>query len=170
MIFQNMYVRRHDRIVNHVYHQINSIRPELIVHVNNFVTADMLNSHSNAVYNSIQHRRPDLLILDHHNRKAFIVEVSTPFDAFVEQCYHTKFDYYQPLCELISVDTVYSCKIVVLIIGATGCMHERVVPGLKMLGISTFKSKAIAKYLSISAAIGSKLIWQMRVKAASAQA
>jgi hypothetical protein len=39
-----------------------------------------------------------------------------------------------------------------------------------MLGIkSTQKSKAIAKYLSISAAIGSKLIWQMRVKAASAQ-
>jgi hypothetical protein len=59
---------------------------------------------------------------------------------------------------------------VVIIVGATGCIHKNVIPGLKMLGIkSTQKSKAIAKYLSISAAIGSKLIWQMRVKAASAQ-
>ena len=57
------------------------------------------------------------------------------------------------------------CKTVVIIIGATGCVHNKMIAGLKMLGISTHKSKAIAKYLSISAAIGSKLVWQMHVKA-----
>ena len=81
--------------------------------------------------------------------------------------YVCRFDYYLPLCELINVDTLYTCKTVVIIIGATGCVHNKVIAGLKMLGISTRKSKAVAKYLSLSAAIGSKLVWQMRVKAAA---
>ena len=98
--------------------------------------------------------------------KVLSFEISTPFDAFINQCYQTKFDYYLPLCELINVDTLYTCK-TVIIIGATGCVHNKVIAGLKMLGISIRKSKAVAKYLSLMAAIGSKLVWQMRVKAAA---
>ena len=51
------------------------------------------------------------------------------------------------LCELINVDTLYTCKTVVIIIGATRCVHNKVIAGLKMLGISTRKSKAVAKYM-----------------------
>ena len=110
-----------------------------------------------------------LLILDDQLKRAYIVEVSSPYDAFVDQCYNTKFMYYSPLCELINLDTTYSCKIVIIIIGSTGCVHKNVVPGLKILGFDTRRSKAIAKYLSISAAIGSKIVWQMRVGAVNAQ-
>lgn len=167
MNFQNMYIRRHDRIVNHIHQQITNIRSDLTVYNNRIITAEMLNSDSQGLYHTILHKKPDLLIIDHCNNKVFIVEISTPFDAFIDQCYQTKFDYYQPLCELITVDTNYTCKIVVLIIGSTGCVHNKVVTGLKMLGMSTHRSKAIAKYISLSAAIGSNIVWQMRVRAAA---
>ena len=131
------------------------------------VNAAMFNSESEGLYGNLIHRKPDLIVIDKSEMKVFVVEISTPFDAFINQCYQTKFDYYLPLCELINVDTLYTCKTVVIIIGATGCVHNKVIAGLKMLGISTRKSKAVAKYLSLSAAIGSKLVWQMRVKAAA---
>lgn len=160
-----MYIRRHDRIVNHIHNQLNAISPNFTIFNNRMITADMLQSQSHGLYENLVHRKPDLLVIDHHNRKAFVIEISVPFDAFIEQCYQTKFDYYLPLSELINVDTIYACKTVVLIIGSTGCVHNKVITGLKMLGVNTRNRRAIAKYLSISAAIGSKLIWQMRVRA-----
>ena len=165
MRFHGMYIKRHDRIVNHINQELKKIRTDVYTHVNKLITGTMVRSNNHDVYTSIEHRKPDILILDDRNKKAFIVEISTPFDAFLDQCYHTKFEYYQPLSELITVDTNYTCKIIVIIIGSTGCVHNKVVPGLKMLGISSRKSKAIAKYLSISAAIGSKLVWQQRQRA-----
>ena len=82
--------------------------------------------------------------------QVFVIEISTTFDAFINQCYQAKFDYYLPLCELINVDSLYTCKTVVIIIGATGCVHNKVIAGLNMLGISTRKSKVVAKYLSLN--------------------
>ena len=169
MIFNNMYTKRHDRLVNHIHSEIINNRPRLEVYVNRIVTNHMLDSNSIQLYANLIHKKPDLLILDKELNQAYIVEISSPYDAFVDQCYHTKFAYYQPLCELLSLDTTYSCKIIVIIIGSTGCVHKNVVPGLKILGFNTSRSKAIAKYLSISAAIGSKIIWQMRVRAVNAQ-
>ena len=168
MDFHDMYIKRHDRIVNHIHNQLTAfITEDHTVYNNRIITAEMFNSESQELYSSLTHRKPDLIVMDHRGRNVFIVEISTPFDAFVNQCYQTKFDYYRPLCDLINVDTEYTCKIVVIIIGATGCVHNKVITGLKMLGICTRKSKAIAKYLSLSCAIGSKIIWQMRVRAAA---
>jgi len=96
--------------------------------------------------------------------KAFIVEISCPFDAFLESCYRTKLTYYQPLNEFITLDTSYSCKTIVIIIGSLGTVHKRVTPGLKLLGIPSSRCKAVAKYLSISAAIGSNIVWKKRVQ------
>jgi len=167
MNFHEMYIRRHDRIVNHIDQQISTIRPEFTVHNNKIITSEMFHSQSHNLYLNLEHRKPDLLAIDHQNKTAFIVEVSVPFDAFVNQCYQTKFDYYRPMCDLISRDTEYSCKIIVIIIGSTGCVHSKVCTGLRMLGIDTRRSKAIAKYMGLSAAIGSKIIWEMRVRAAA---
>ena len=169
MIFSDMYIKRHDRIVNHIHSQLTTSRPQFTVYVNRLITGNMLNANTTELYANVIHRKPDLLILDDQLKKAYIVEVSSPYDAFVDQCYNTKFMYYSPLCELINLDTTYSCKIVIIIIGSTGCVHKNVVPGLKILGFDTRRSKAIAKYLSISAAIGSKIVWQIRVGAVNAQ-
>ena len=168
MIFDDMYIKRHDKIVNHIHFQLTTSRRQFTVYVNRFIMGNMLNANSTELYATVIHRKPDLLILDDQMKKAYVVEVSSPYDAFVDQCYNTKFMYYSPLCELINLDTTYSCKIVI-IIGSTGCVHKNVVPGLNILGLDTRRSKAIAKYLSISAAIGSKIVWQMRVGAVNAQ-
>lgn len=155
MNFHDMYIKRHDRIVNLIHKELNTNNPDLTIYNNQIITADMVGGNTNDI---LIHRKPDLLVIDHNGGNIFVVEVSTPFDAFINLCYQTKFNYYLPLCELINVDTRYTCKTVVIIIGATGCVHNKVITGLKMLGISTRKSKAIAKYLSLSAAIGSKII------------
>ena len=169
MIFNDLYIKRHDKIVYHIHFQLTTSRPQFTVYINRLITGNMLNANTTELYANVIHRKPDLLIFDDQLKKAYIVEVSSPYDAFVDQCYNTKFMYYSPLCELINLDTTYSCKIVIIIIGSTGCVHKNVVPGLKMLGFDTRRSKAIAKYLSISDAIGPKIVWQMRVGAVNAQ-
>ena len=71
----------------------------------------MLNANSTELYANVIYKKKkknDLLILDDQLKKAYIVEVSSPYDAFIHQCYNTKFMYYSPLCELINLDTTYS--------------------------------------------------------------
>ena len=68
-----------------------------------------------------------------------------------------------PLCQRIS-DLGYHCKIVVLIVGSLGSVHKKFISGLCMAGLSPRRARAIAKYCSISAAIGSKIIWKLRCK------
>ena len=164
MEFRNIYVDRHDRIVEHIRNEIMKQHPHVTVFSDQPITGDLLDSRTN--FQFIHHRKPDLLICDRLTMKSFIVEVSCPFDAFVNTCYTTKFNIYQPLNELINVSTPYSCKTIVIIIGSLGTIHKRVTSGLKMLGIPNRRciSKAIAKYISISAAIGSNIIWKKRAR------
>ena len=106
-------------------------RPQFTAYVNRLITGNILNAIKldRALNANVIHRKPDLLILDDQLKKAYTVEVSSPYEAFVDQCnYNTKFRYYNPLCELINLDTTYSCKIVIIIIGSTGCVHKNMVP------------------------------------------
>ena len=105
--------------------------------------------------------KPDLCIIDNAHKKAFIVEVSNPFDAFLQECFDHKFQKYLPLCFALA-DAGFESKIVVLIIGALGTVHKKVVTGLRMLGLSTRQSKSLARYLSVSVIIGSGRAWTRR--------
>ena len=160
--YKNMYSARHDRLVNHISDEIKKLHPHAEVVCNKIITGDLLGSSTD--FNCVLHRKPDIFIYDRQTMKTFIVEISVPFDAFVDKCYNTKFNYYQPLNGLISLGTNYSCKTLVIIIGSLGCIHTRVTSGLKLLGFSTRKSKAIARYLSISAMIGSNIVWKSRTR------
>ena len=105
--------------------------------------------------------KPDLCVIDHKNSKAFIIEISNPFDTFIEDCYNFKFHKYMQLCFNLC-DTGFDTKTVVLVIGSLGTVHRRVVPGLSLLGLSTKQSKYLARYLSVSAMIGSRRAWARR--------
>ena len=87
---------------------------------------------------------------DCRTMKAFIIEISCPFDAFIDTCYHTQFQYYKPLHEHINLDTGYACKTIVIIVGL---VHKRLTSGLKMIGFTNRRSKTIAKYLNIRASV-----------------
>jgi hypothetical protein len=160
MHFKNIYVARHDRIVAHIRDEIMRLHPHVDIFCDQPITGDLLNTLSDFQY--IHHRKPDLLICDHQTMQAFIIEISCPFDAFINTCYNTKFNIYQPLNQHITLDTPYLCKTIVIIIGSLGSVHKRVTSGLNMLGFSNRQCRAIAKYLSISAAIGSNIVWKKR--------
>ena len=117
-------------------------------------------AHLNFVTN---HTRPDACIINHEDRSCVLVEVSVPFDSFVQSCHSDKFYKYLPLCQEIS-ELGYTCRVFVFVVGSLGTVHTKLVPGLKRLGISAVRAKAIARYCSVSAMIGSKQIWQYRCR------
>ena len=160
MVFHNQYVARHNRIVSLILGEVLKRHPHMMIYSDQIITGDMLEA--NCDLTILQHRKPDLLVCDRVAKRAFIVEVACPFDAFLDNCYNTKFDKYCPLNEMITLDTPYECKTIAIIIGSLGSVHRRVVPGMKLMGFSNRHGKAIAKYISISATIGSNKIWKKR--------
>ena len=96
-------------------------------------------------------------MIDHHNKKCYIVEISVPFYAFLDKCHDGKFQKYMPLCELM-VHFGYDTKIFVCIVGSLGHVHKRFSSGLKLMGIPSSVAKSVAKYASVSAMIGSHII------------
>jgi hypothetical protein len=56
-------------------------------------------------------------------------------------------------------------EVVVLLVGSLGLVHKRFVSGLNLLGVSPIRRvKGIAKYCSVSATIGSRIIWKQRCR------
>ena len=111
----------------------------------------------------VNHRRPDQFLVNKAKKKAFIVEFSAPFDRFIDLCYEHKFNKYIELCNKCN-ELGYHTRIIVLIIGSLGLVHNKFVNGLKVIGLTTSKAKAIAKYVSASAQIGSYLCWSSRMR------
>ena len=159
-VFRTMYIDRHDRAVNHLYAQIKRVKSsEGVVVLNNKCVTGQLYCGQHTF--DAQHNKPDITIIDHVTQETFIVEVSHPYDLFLEDCYQHKFDKYMPLCLNIQ-NTGHRCTIIVLVIGALGLVHKRYVSGLQKLGFSKYVAKAIAKYLSLSSMIGSRRVWRRR--------
>ena len=113
----------------------------------------------------VNHRRPDLLLVNKAKKKAFIVEFSVSFDRFIDLCYQHKFNKYIELCNKCN-ELGYHTRIIVLIIGSLGLVHNKFVNGLKVMLPQHFsqKAKAIAKFVSVSAQIGSYLCWSSRMR------
>ena len=154
---KGLYTDRHDRVVELVKDQlIKNIATEFCtvlqdqrVHFPGFSSANVV------------HNRPDITFIDHSNSSAFIVEVALPYDSFIDTCYQQKFNKYMPLCLALS-EAGFSTKIIVLVLGSLGHVHRRFISGLKLLGISSQQSKALAQYTSNSAMIGSRRVWERR--------
>ena len=109
-----------------------------------------------------------MCVINREQATCELVEISVPFDAFLNECYMSKFNKYMPLCQRIC-DLGYRCKVVVLVVGSLGCVHKRYVSGLKQIGLQTRHAKATARYSSISATIGSQIIWKQRCRTINQQ-
>ena len=132
-----------------------------------FVSSDLIMNDDEIqlanIFQDIQSKKPDLFLINHDNMKCFILEVSCPFDAFIEDCYNTKFQKYKLLCDLLTV-CGFNCKILVFVIGSLGHVHYRFCSGLKKLGVPNRAAKAITKYASVSVMIGTNTVWNLRYK------
>lgn len=152
---KGLYTERHDRCVKLVKVELQKsvFTENCELFENQCVSVD---DRSN-----LESNKPDLCFIDHGNSVAFIIEVSNPFDPFIEDCYHNKFQKYMPLCMSLC-DAGFQTKVIVLVVGSLGTVHRKLVPGLSILGLSKSQSKALAKYLSISVMIGSRRAWARR--------
>jgi hypothetical protein len=107
--------------------------------------------------------KPDFVLINKTKKTAVLVEVSVPYDAFLDICFQNKFNKYYPLCCEIN-ELGYRASVIVLIVGSLGHIHSKFVSGLMSLGLRKFESKILCKYLSTSTIIGSYKVWKLRCK------
>ena len=139
--FKNLYVARHNRIVKLIGEQIAAdkiVKPEMFVNESEI-------SDQSFSFQWVNHRRPDLLLVNKAKKKAFIVEFSVPFDRFIDLCYQHKFNKYIELCNKCN-ELGYHTRIIVLIIGSLGLVPNKFVNGLKVIyRIYNIKGKSNCK-------------------------
>ena len=84
-----------NRIVNIICEAISKYNQTVTMYKEKIITADLISDDSELqitdYFNTVQARKPDIFLIDHALKKCFIVEISVPFDAFVEDCYEGKF-------------------------------------------------------------------------------
>ena len=107
--------------------------------------------------------KPDIVTIDYENREVKIIEISTPYDSFIDIKYQSKFDKYFPLTlEISQFD--FTAEVIVLVIGSCGLVHRNFVSGLAKCNVPKYEAKFLAKFCSISSIIGSYRIWKRRCK------
>ena len=106
-------------------------------------------------------KTPDFVFLNRDRREVLLLEIGCVFDLYMEMAFNDKILKYQPILEILR-DLGYQCKLIVFIFGSLGHVHNRVFSGLRLAGLSSRKSKQLAKFCSISAVIGSLAVWRRR--------
>ena len=61
--------------------------------------------------------KPDIVTIDYEKREVKLIEISTPYDSFIDNKYQSKFDKYFPLRLDIS-ELYFTAKLIVLAIGS----------------------------------------------------
>ena len=102
-------------------------------------------------------------MIDKASKTVTLIEVSLPFDTFMNKCYESKFDKYFPLSLEIN-QFGFTTEVIVLIIGSLGNVHFRFVSGLMKCGLTKRESNNLSKYCSISSVIGSSKVWKTRCR------
>ena len=160
-----MYISRHDRIVDLLVKSMSSYisLPSVRVYTHTRVSPNMFTLYNNHVdtFQTVTANTPDVVVVDEVSREVTILEVGCAFDYSLEETFLAKTLKYQPLKNEIE-RLGYSCKLLVFIFGSLSHVHRLVMRGLQMAEIPKPKAKALAKFCSISAIIGSRHIWRRR--------
>ena len=85
--FKNYYSRRHDRIV------------EII---SNFIKESIVFPLLRDQLESIEHKKPDIHVVNHLEKKCSIVEIKVCYDLYLEYARNAKYEKYKPLVECSS--------------------------------------------------------------------
>ena len=158
---KNIYSKRHNRLVDLIHGKIKPT-PNVTVIKDGILTPSVFqDTNQNSFVTT--HRRPDITIIDRESGEVKFIEISVPFDIHIQETYQAKFDKYYPLC--LEVNQLgFKSKVIVLIIGSLGHVHSKFMSGLINIGINKKEAKMMAKFCSISAAIGSSKVWKTRCR------
>ena len=159
--FGNFYSRRHNRIVDIIHEFLNRSVRRYRIYVEKH--ADSVISDLSEQLKEIQHRKPDILVIDVISRKCFIIEVTVCYDLYFEYAYETKMNRYEPLVNVLT-NNGYNASLLVLCFGSLGSVKSNVYNCLRKFSADKMDIKDTMKWCSISCIIGSNYIWRHRVK------
>ena len=158
--YKQLYIARHDRIVDIVSDAVRNIMPaSSVMFKHRRVLPEWFGSTCDVF--ALIPNTPDIVFVDTSHREVLMLEVGCVFDLYMDQAFQDKYVKYQPLLETIT-SLGYTCRYSVLILGSLGHVHKCTTRGLQIAGLSRSKAKQIAKYCSVSAIIGSLAVWRRR--------
>ena len=120
--FHNFYSRRHDRIVGKLFDEIKLILCSRKKVYTNKLLETLLPEYREEL-TLLQHRKPDIVIIDEISRDIIIAEVTVCFDLYFEYSFPAKCDRYQDLCDALR-EKGWDSSLHVLCFGALGCIKR----------------------------------------------
>ena len=97
--------------------------------------------------------RPDLVLIDHADKKWVFVDFAVPFDRNVESKEKEKVDKYQELAAQVCRMNSAKVEVVPIVVGALGMVSKNLIGWLKMIGVGD-----VVGALQTSAIIGTSAI------------
>ena len=159
-VFNNYYSRRHDRIVSKIFSFLEKLIDDDFVIYSEKMAETIFPEYD---WHNIQHRKPDIVILNKVTKRIIVVEITVPYDLYFSWAKEAKVTRYSPYCRLLETFN-YNTKFIVLCFGSLGTIDQDVRTGLMYFKPSNKNLKDLLKWCSISVIIGSNYIWRSRVK------
>ena len=148
-MYKGLYIARHDRLVDLISSNVKEVSLENVtMYKHSRIMPEWFNS-SFDVFCNIPNT-PDVVFLNRDRREVLFLEIGCVFEMYMEIAFNDKIVKYQPILEILR-DLGYQCKLIVFIFGSLGHVHNHVFSGLRLAGLSSRKSKQLAKFCSISA-------------------
>jgi len=104
----------------------------------------------------IEHRWPDIVVIDKDNKRALLIDIAVPADARVEQKEQEKMDRYQDMARELKRLWKVETKVILIVVGALGTVAKGLEKNLKNAG-----SNATVELLQKAALLGTSQILRM---------
>jgi len=82
----------------------------------------------------IEHRRPDIVVVDKDNKRVLLIDTAVPADARVEEKEQEKMDRYQDLARELKRLWKVETKVIPIVVGALGTVTKGLEKNLKKAG------------------------------------
>ena len=95
---KNVYQKRHNnRLVDLLHSKLTSKKQNVEIIKDSIIRPQMFDETTARLQFQCPAIRPDIVIINSSDKTTFIVEIATPFDAFLERYFDEKFNKYFPL-------------------------------------------------------------------------
>ena len=152
--FKDVYSERHDKIVDKLGQELKSVSVNLFVNKCVSTSLEELNLPRNLLC-----LKPDIVIK--HEKQIKILEVSCPYDLYLQNTFETKKSKYAPLKDAIK-SKGYQCDIMPFIVGSVSLVHSFCYVHLVQPGIPKRQAKGFCKWCSDSNIFFARNIWNTR--------
>ena len=159
--FKNFYSKRHDRIVDYIFEKIKKIDRRYKAYKNKLFETFLPNLVESLLH--IQHRKPDITLIDPVNKICNILEITVCYDLYFDYAYETKINRYNELVTTLNQNGI-NTNIYVLCFGSLGCVPKSCYRNIGKFIRNNDDRKLTLKWCSISNIIAANYIWRHRLK------